>query len=60
MTPLMQRILHGDAPAQVALALLQSMQMNEAILYHGVGLDEGEGGRRDQVACPGSSSIWTK
>lgn len=60
MTPLMQRILHDDAPAQVALALLQGMQMDEAVLYHGVGLDKDGGGRGDQVAHPGSSSTWIK
>ena len=44
MTPLMQRILHDEAPAQVALALLQGMRMDEGILYHGVGESEAAGG----------------
>ncbi len=41
MTPLMQRILHDEAPVPVALALLQGMRMEERVLYEGVGV-EGE------------------
>ena len=51
MTPLMQRILHDEAPAQVALALLQGMRMDEAVLYYGVGNHEDgeEDGREDEA-----------
>lgn len=32
MTPLMQRILHDDSPADVALAMLEGMRMDEEVL----------------------------
>ena len=58
ITPLMQRILHDEAPAQVALALLQGMRMDEAVLYYGVSLGEDEDGREEEVTR--RSSTGTK